>query len=132
MEADSDCNGWVQRRVDSSAERGGGGGGESELRQSCVSIDIIIIILIILLVENVMEVNTFDTRVCVSVSVRAFVYESCILNAPQAWKQRLKQCGSFPFRTSRSFLGCSVSLERMCWMYTWQALRLSLISTWLV
>lgn len=44
------------------------------------------------------------------------IYEGGVLKAPQAWKQRVKQWGSFPFRTSRSFLGCSASLERMCWM----------------
>ncbi len=72
------------------------------------------IIIIILLVENYMAANTF--YVFESVSVHVFVYAGGVLNAPQAWKQRVKQWGSFPFRTSRSFRGCSASLERMCWM----------------
>lgn len=51
-----------------------------------------------------------------SFRMRVDFYEGGVLKAPQAWKHRVKQWGSFPFRTSRSFLGCSASLERMCWM----------------
>lgn len=85
-------------------------GGDQSSGKAELGIDIIII----LLVENYMAASRFD--VCVSVSVHVSVYAGGVLKAPQAWKQRVKQWGSFPFRTSRSFLGCSASLERMCWM----------------
>lgn len=41
-------------------------------------------------------------------------YAGAVLKALQAWKQRVKQWGSLPLRTRRSFLGCSASLDLIC------------------
>lgn len=71
---------------------------------------------IILLLEERYAAAADTLNVLVSGIQCAFVHEGGILKAPQAWKQRVKQCGSFPLRTSRSFLGFSGYLERMCWM----------------